>query len=159
MGPVDALVDLSRRSGGHAKVLLHYGRTDRIVEALVRHPACLFMTDAWVEASGAQNPAAYGAFPRLLQLVRDRRLLPLEEAVRKMTGATAERFGLSGRGRLGEGLPADITVFDWENVQDNTSPEDACAAPQGIEYVFVNGKKIIGSGKKEHPLNAGVPLR
>jgi len=158
-GPVDVLIDLSRRSGGQAKVLLHHAGTDRIVEALIRHPAALFMTDAWVEPSGVQNPAAHGAFPRLLQLARDRRLLPLEEVVRKMTGATAERFGLVGRGRLGEGLPADITVFAWDTVQDNTTPEDTSAAPQGIEYVFVNGKKIIGSGKKEHPLNAGVPLR
>jgi N-acyl-D-amino-acid deacylase len=159
MGAVDTLIDLARRSGGHAKVLLHYGRSDRIVEALVRHPAGLFMTDAWVEPAGVQNPAAYGAFPRLLQLIRDRRLLPIEEAVRKMTGATAERFGLTGRGRLGEGLPADITVFDWENVRDNTSAEEPSALPDGIEYVFLNGKKIIGSAKKEHPLNAGVPLR
>jgi N-acyl-D-amino-acid deacylase len=76
-----------------------------------------------------------------------------------MTGAAAERFGLSGRGRLAEGLPADITVFDWDNIRDNTTPTDTSAAPQGVEYVFVNGKKIIGSAKKEHPLNAGVPLR
>jgi N-acyl-D-amino-acid deacylase len=76
-----------------------------------------------------------------------------------MTGATAERFGLTGRGRLAAGLPADITVFDWENMRDNTISAEATAPPQGIEYVFVNGKKIIGSSKKEHPLNAGVPLR
>jgi N-acyl-D-amino-acid deacylase len=159
MGPADALIDLSRRSGGQAKVLLHHGSPDKIVEALMRHPAALFMTDAWVELSGVQNPAAYGAFPRLLQLARDRGLLPLEEAVRKMTGAAAERFGLSGRGRLAVGQPADITVFDWDTIRDNTTPDDTSAAPQGIEYVFVNGKKIIGSAKKEHPLNAGVPLR
>ncbi|MGA2641236.1 MAG: amidohydrolase family protein [Spirochaetia bacterium] len=159
MSPVDALIDISRRSGGHAKVLLHHGSTDKIVEALMRHPAALFMTDAWVEPSGVQNPAAFGAFPRLLQLARDRRLLPLEEAVRKMTGAAAERFGLSGRGQLAEGLPADVTVFDWDNIRDNTTSTETTAAPQGVEYVFVNGKKIIGSAKKEHPLNAGVPLR
>ncbi len=159
MSPVDVLVDIARRSAGQAKVLLHNGSTDRIVETLVRHPASLFMTDAWVERAGVQNPAAYGAFPRLLQVSRDKRLLPLEEAVRKMTGATAERFGLTGRGRLAEGGPADITVFDWENVRDNTTAPDTSAAPHGIEYVFVNGKKIIGSGKKENPLNAGVPLR
>ncbi len=159
MSPVDVLIDIARRSAGQAKVFLHNGSTDRIVETLVRHPSSLFMTDAWIERAGVQNPAAYGAFPRLLQICRDRKLLPLEEAVRKMTGATAERFGLTGRGRLAEGSPADITVFDWENVRDNTSPTDTAAAPHGIEYVFVNGKKIIGSGKKENPLNAGVPLR
>jgi N-acyl-D-amino-acid deacylase len=159
MSPVDALIDIARRSGGHARVLLHHAGSDRIVDALMRHPAALFMTDAWIEHSGVQNPAARGAFPRLLQIARDRRVLPLEEAVRKMTGATAERFGLAGRGSLAEGLPADITVFDGENIGDNTTPSDTGAAPRGIEYVFVNGKKIIGSAKKQHPLNAGVPLR
>jgi N-acyl-D-amino-acid deacylase len=159
MGTVDALIDISRRSGGQARIILHHRGADRIVEALSRHPAALFMTDARVEPAGVQNPSAYGAFPRFLQTARDRRLMSLEEVVRKMTGAAAARFGLSGRGQLAEGLPADITVFDWENVRDNTTPSEAAAAPSGIDYVFVNGRKIIGSGKKEHPLNAGVPLR
>ena len=75
-----------------------------------------------------------------------------------MTGATAERFGLSDRGLLEEGLPADITVFDGENVRDNTTVSETNVAPTGIDYVFVNGKKIIGSGEEENPLNAGVPL-
>jgi N-acyl-D-amino-acid deacylase len=158
MNPVEALMDISRRSRGRARVLCHRYSNDRIVEALMRHPAALFMTDAWVERTGVQNPSAYGAFPRLLQIARERRLLPLEEAVRKMTGATAERFGLAGRGLLKEGFPADITVFDWENVRDNTTTSETSMAPSGIEYVFVNGQKIIGAGRKEHPLNAGVPL-
>ena len=158
MNPIDTLIDISRRSGGQAKVLCHRYSNGKIMESLVKHPASLFMTDAWVERTGVQNPAAYGAFPRLLQLVRDRQLIPLEDAVRKMTGATAERFGLTDRGRLAQGQPADITVFDWENVRDNTTTTETSAAPTGIDYVFVNGKKIIASGRRENPLNAGVPL-
>jgi N-acyl-D-amino-acid deacylase len=158
MSPIDALIDISRRSGGQAKVLCHRYSNAKIIESLMRHPASLFMTDAWVERTGAQNPAAYGAFPRLLQLVRERQLMPLEDAVRKMTGATAERFGLADRGLLAQGRPADITVFDAENVRDNTTTTETSAAPTGIDYVFVNGKKIIASGRRESPLNAGVPL-
>ncbi|HUJ76497.1 MAG TPA: amidohydrolase family protein, partial [bacterium] len=94
MSPVDMLIDISRRSAGQAKVLCHRYSNERIVEALVRHHASLFMTDAWVERTGVQNPAAYGAFPRLLQMTRERRILPLEDTVRRMTGATAERFSL-----------------------------------------------------------------
>ena len=179
MSPLDALIDISRRSSGQARILVHHCGTDRTLEALMRHPASIFMTDAWVERFGVQNPAAFGSFPRLLRLARERKALTLEDVVRKMTGATAERFGLSGRGRLAEGLPADITVFDWEEVSESApgpggapekknGPADraagrasarAPASPVGIDYVFVNGKKIIGSGKKENPLNAGVPLR
>ncbi len=158
MGPIDALIDISRRSAGQAKVLLHRYSNDRIVESLIRHPASLFMTDAWVERFGIQNPAAFGAFPRILQMARERRLLPLEDAVRKMTGATAERFGLDGRGVLREGGAADIVVFDAEGIADTTTPADTSGAPLGVDYVFVNGKKIIGSGKKENPLNAGMPV-
>ena len=176
MTPVDALIDISRRSAGQARVLLHRCGTDRTSELFMRHPASIFMTDAWVERFGPQNPAAYGAFPRLLRLARERKAPRLEEAVRKMTGAVAERFGLYGRGRLAEGVPADVTVFDWDEVTEGRAPEHPAgsasaghagsstaastpAAPQGVHYVFVNGKKIIGSGKKENPLNAGVPLR
>jgi N-acyl-D-amino-acid deacylase len=158
MSPVDMLIEIARRSGGQAKVLCHRYSNPAIVEALVRHPASLFMTDAWVERFGVQNPAAYGAFPRLLQMQRERKVLPLEDMVRKMTGATAERFSLEGRGALKEGAAADITVFDPETVADTTTPADTGSAPVGIDYVFVNGKKIIGSGKKENPLNAGIPL-
>jgi N-acyl-D-aspartate/D-glutamate deacylase len=136
MSPVDALIDISRRSGGQAKVLCHRYSNEKIVETLIRHPASLFMTDAWVERTGVQNPSAYSAFPRLLQIARERRLLPLEDAVRKMTGATAERFGLSDRGHLKEGAPADITVFDGENIRDNSTTTETDAAPTGIDYVI-----------------------
>ena len=158
LSPIESLIDIARRSGGRAMVLCHRYGTNRIAESLMRHPACLFMTDAWVERHGVQNPAAFGAFPRILQMARDRRLLPLEDAVRKMTGAAAERFSLPGRGFLKEGCAADITVFDWDKVQDNTTSGETDAAPAGIDYVFVNGRKIIGSGKKENPLNAGMPV-
>jgi N-acyl-D-amino-acid deacylase len=158
MSPIDALIDISRRSGGQAKVLCYRYSNAKIIESLMRHPASLFMTDAWVERTGVQNPAAYGAFPRLLQLVRERQLMPIEDAIRKMTGATAKRFGLADRGLLAQGQPADITVFDAENVRDNTTTTETSAAPTGIDYVFVNGKKIIASGRRESPLNAGVPL-
>jgi N-acyl-D-amino-acid deacylase len=156
--PFDALIDIARRSNGRARVLCHRYNTGPILESRMRHPACLFATDAWVERHGVQNPSAYGAFPRILQLARDHRLLRLEETIRKMTGATAERFGLPELGILKEGHAADITVFDWTSVSDNTTTEETDAAPTGIDYVFVNGKKIIGSGKKENPLKAGMPI-
>jgi N-acyl-D-amino-acid deacylase len=158
MGPIDALIDISRRSAGQAKVLLHRYSNDRIIETLIRHPACLFMTDAWVERFGVQNPAAYGAFPRILQIAHEKRLLSLQDTIHRMTGATAERFRLPGRGVLREGNAADIVVFDGETIADTTTPADTSGAPIGVDYVFVNGRKIIGSGKKENPLNAGVPL-
>jgi N-acyl-D-amino-acid deacylase len=159
LSPEDAFLEISRRSEGRARILCHKCSTEGIVEALMRHPAALFMTDSWVERAGTQNPGAFGAFPRFLQKAREKRLLSLEETIRKMTGAAAERFGIADRGFLREKLAADITVFDWESVADNTTPQATDAAPSGIHYVFVNGRKMIGSGRRENPLSAGIPLR
>jgi N-acyl-D-amino-acid deacylase len=118
----------------------------------VRHPASLL-------AAGSPGAGSPGAFPRFLQLAREKRLLPLEEAVRKTSAAAAERFGIGGRGLLKEKLAADIVVFDWDSVADNTTAERPAAAPAGIEYVFINGRKIMSGGRREGPLTAGVPLR
>ncbi len=154
----DALIDIARESGGRAGVLCHRYSNEAIVETLIRHPLSLFMTDAWVEPFGARNPSAYGAFPRFLALAREKRLLSLEETVHKMTGAAAERFGLAGRGTLTEGAAADVTVFDPETIGDGDSGKSAAPQPVGIEYVFINGKKVLSGGKKDPPLDSGVPL-
>jgi N-acyl-D-amino-acid deacylase len=156
--PEEALIEIARKSGGCAGILCHRYSTEDIVESLMRHPACLFMTDAWVEPSGPQNPSAYGAFPRFLKVAREKKNIPLEEAVRKMTGAAADRFGITDRGILAEGKAADITVFDWEKIEDNNSETEAGNAPAGIEHVFVNGRMVIGGAKNETLPDAGVPL-
>ncbi len=159
LSPPDALIELARRSAGRARMLYQKTSNDRILAELIRHRACLFMTGASVERVGAENPAAFGGLVRVLELARTQKLLPLEEAVRRMTGATAERFDIRDRGILKEGLAADIVVLDWENIRDNSAAVEGNRTPDGIDYVFVNGKKIIGAGKKESPLNAGLPLR
>jgi N-acyl-D-amino-acid deacylase len=159
MRPEEALIDIARKSGGRAGVLCNRYSNERIVETLIRHPASLFMTDAWVEPSGVQNPSAFGSFPRFLRIVREKRLIPLEEAVHKMTGAAAERYHITDRGILAEGKAADVTLFDWEQVREADPPAAEGGAPYGIDYVFVNGRKIMSGGKKESVLNSGIPLR
>ena len=114
------------------------------------------MTDAVVSAEGVQNPASFGAFPLLLQYSRDRNLLSLEEAVYKMTGATAKRFNIRDRGVLKPGLAADITVFDGENIKDNNTVEKTDQAPTGIEAVFINGRQVVANGAVDSSANAGV---
>lgn len=159
LSPSDALIEIARRSAGRARLLCQRMGSDKLLAELIRHPACLFMTGAAAERAGCENPAAFGGFARVLEIAREQKLLPVQEAVRRMTGATAERFGITDRGLLREGLAADIVVFDWANVRDNSDAHDGNRIPDGIEYVFVNGRKIVGAGKKTGPLNAGVPLR
>jgi N-acyl-D-amino-acid deacylase len=104
------------------------------------------MTDAKATPEGVQNPAAFGNFPLFLQCARNYRLISLEEAVHKMTGATAERFQIKDRGILKKGYAADITVFDWNTVTDNNTAQATSNAPTGIEAVFINGQQVLGNG-------------
>jgi N-acyl-D-aspartate/D-glutamate deacylase len=126
-----------------------------IIDALIAHPACLFMTDSVVSMQGIQNPASFGAFPLLLQYSRDRNLIPLEGAVRKMTGASAERLGVKDRGVLKKGLAADITVFDREQIKDNNTVTETDQEPEGIEAVFINGIQVKKDGLVEAAALAG----
>jgi N-acyl-D-amino-acid deacylase len=148
--------DIAKRSNGVARVLNHRYSNEQIVEELMKHPRSLFMTDASVEETGVQNPACFGCFPRFLEWSRDKKLLTLEEAVRKMTGATAERFSVVDRGLLRKGAPADITVFDWNTVKDNNTVSETSNAPTGIEYVFINGKRVLKGGVVDPAVKAGV---
>lgn len=156
MEPARVILGLSEKTNGRARVLNHNYSNMEVIDALIRHPECLFMTDAVVSAEGVQNPASFGAFPLLLQYARDRRLLSLEQAVYKMTGATAKRFNLRDRGVLKEKLAADITVFDWENLRDNNTLKITDQEPTGIDAVFINGRQVKSNGKVDASASAGV---
>lgn len=134
------VVEMSRRAG---RVNMYRYYNDEIIEKLMRHSASLFMTDAWIEEKGVQNAAAYSCFPKFLQWSREKKTLPLEETVRKMSGATADRFGIPNRGYLRRGYAADITVFDPQAVAcHGDEPE----RPDGICLVFVGGVHVVTGG-------------
>jgi N-acyl-D-amino-acid deacylase len=94
------------------------------------------------------HPRLWGAFPRILgHYSRDLGLFGLEEAVRRMTGLSASRFGLAGRGLLAAGAYADITVFDPQTVIDRATFEAPTTPAAGIEHVFVNGRPVWTEGR------------
>jgi N-acyl-D-amino-acid deacylase len=94
------------------------------------------------------HPRLWGTFPRVLgHYCRDLGLFELEEAVRRMTGLPAARFGLSGRGKVAAGAYADITVFDPATVIDRATFEKPITPAAGIEHVFVNGRPVWAEGK------------
>ena len=154
----DNFVDFAQKTNGKARVLNHRYSNPEIVKELMRHPASLYMTDATIFSKGAQNPAAYGNFPKFLEFAREYRLLTLEEAVRKMTGASADRFRIKNRGLLKKGYAADITVFDLQEIKNNNTPQNAVKAPTGIDAVFVNGRQIVANGKADIPVLPGAVL-
>ncbi len=100
------------------------------------------------------HPRLWGTFPRVLgHYCRELGLFGLEEAVRKMTGLPAARFGLAGRGRIAAGGYADIAVFDPATVVDRATFEEPTIPAAGIAHVFVNGRPVWAEGKPtgEHP--------
>ena len=93
---------------------------------------------------GKPHPRWYGTFPRILgKYVRQEKVLPLEEAVRKMTSLNATKLGISDRGTLKQGMKADVTVFDPQRVIDKATFEDPHQYSEGIEYVVVNGVPVL----------------
>lgn len=138
----NTLLDLLVQSNGQTRMLFHTYYGPGLVERLMAHKACLYATDAWPELSGRQNPAAFGSYPRFLQIARDTGCVSLEEAVYKMTGFPASRFGLDRVGLLRPGGSADLVLFDPDRVGDNTSSEDQSASPSGIEQVYSAGMRV-----------------
>jgi N-acyl-D-amino-acid deacylase len=94
------------------------------------------------------HPRAYGNFVRVIsEYVKKRRVLTLEDAVRKMSGWPSQRMGLGDRGLIREGMRADIIVFDLDKLKDTATYEQPIAAPIGIDDVIVNGVPAIEAGK------------
>ena len=93
------------------------------------------------------HPRLTGTFPRVLgRYVREKNVLSLEEAVRKMTSLPAEVFGFKKKGIIKEGFDADLCLFDKNTIRDRGTLENFNIKPSGIEYVFVNGKIAFQNG-------------
>jgi N-acyl-D-amino-acid deacylase len=136
MKPIDAYLKLVDLSDGKGGMMLGKYYNDDIITRLMKDDLSIYMTDAWYEASGTQNGGAYQAFP--LFLMKTKTLgIPLEETIHKMTGATVDRFHIPNRGYIREGYAADITIFNYDEININQGKPDE--TPEGIRYVIVNG--------------------
>ncbi len=93
------------------------------------------------------HPRLWGTFPRVLKrYVREQQVLSLENAVHRMTGLSAERFGLCARGQITVGYFADLTVFDPDTIADSATFEEPIRPATGIRYVLVNGEIALEQG-------------
>jgi len=150
--PVDALCDLLIAE--HATPMaIYFSMSEADVEAAMKQPWVGIGSDgAAVNPSmafmGRPHPRFYGTFPRVLGVyVRERHVLTLPDAIRKMTSLSAEITGLTDRGLLRPGMAADITTFDPATVRDEATFEDPAQYPRGIPYVIVNGVVVIDQGR------------
>jgi len=113
----------------------------------LQHPVAMVGTDG-VLIGDKPAPRSYGSFPRILgEFVREERAISLESAVQRMTGMAADRLGLRERGRLVDGLAADIVVFDPATVRSLATYDAPRRYPAGIPYVLVNGTPVIDGGE------------
>ena len=109
----------------------------------IRHPVGMIGTDATFVGE-KPSPRSYGSFPRVLgQFVREEALLSVEEAVRSMTSAAADRLGIRDRGLVRDGLVADLVVFDPVRVRSNATYDEPRRFPDGIEWVLVGGYIVV----------------
>jgi N-acyl-D-aspartate/D-glutamate deacylase len=146
---IDLLVADSLRTSA-----IYFSMSEDDLELALRQPWVMIGGDAGIRAldgplsTDRPHPRAFGTFPRILcRYSRERGLFSLEEAVRRMTSLPAARAGLVERGRLAEGLLADVVVFDAETVCDRATFEDPKRLAVGIEHVLVNGVPVLRDGE------------
>lgn len=119
----------------------------RTLDRTARHPRMMVASDGIYDAPHP-HPRSYGCFAQYLgHFSREKGLVTYEEAVYKMSGFPAERYGLKDRGRLAEGYPADLVVFDPETVSDRSTFQSPLQPAVGVEWVFVNGETVIAEGE------------
>ncbi len=115
------------------------------IERLMAWPFINFCTDGGLDGT---HPRGFGSFPRVLgRYVRERQVLSLEEAIRKMTAQAASNVGIAERGRIEPGAFADLVLFDPETVLDRATTDDPHATAVGIEMVWVNGRIVYEDGR------------
>ncbi|HSA54429.1 MAG TPA: amidohydrolase family protein [Gemmatimonadaceae bacterium] len=150
----DAAWDLVLAGSGRVMAIYHM-MSEADVETALRFPWTSIGSDAGAALNAAQgddlglpHPRAYGNHVRVIsRYVRDRRVIALEEAVRKMTSWPATRMRLPNRGSIKEGNWADVTIFNLEQLNDRATYEAPTQFPTGIEYVLVNGAITIDRGR------------
>ena len=150
--PVDLLMDIVIADKGHTgKISFTMSEDD--VRAALRHPLVSICTDAGASAADGifatrrNHPRGWGTTARILgRYVREEKLLPLEEAVRKMTSLPASRMKLADRGLVKPGYFADLVAFDPDTVIDRSTYANPWQYSAGIPYVAVNGELVVDGG-------------
>lgn len=122
---------------------------EKDLENIIKHPATMIASDGEIPIFGKEvpHPRSYGTFSRVLSVyVRERNVLSLEDAVRKMSSFPAQRLGLLDRGVLRPGMKADIAIFDPARVRDKATFEKPHQYAEGVSLVIVNGQIILERG-------------
>ncbi len=148
---VDALIDLIVSEEGDPSTI-YFMMSEENVALQLAQPWMKFGTDAGgadpTRSGALTHPRAYGTFPRILgRYVREQRIMPLEEAIRKMTSAVANRLSIRDRGLLREGYFADLVVFNPATIGDVATYAQPHQVSLGVRWVLVNGAVVVREGE------------
>lgn len=151
--PAETAIDLVLEDDSRVDVS-YFMMSDDNVRRKVAQPWMSFGSDASAPAAEGvflqsnPHPRAYGTFARVLgKYSRDEGVIPLREAIRRMTSFPAANIGILGRGRLAQDYYADVVVFDPDTIEDHATFEEPHQYATGVEHVFVNGEQVIEDGE------------
>jgi N-acyl-D-aspartate/D-glutamate deacylase len=153
----ETILDMIDKGG--AQMVYHSMHEDD-VKYIMKYPFCMTGADAGVPVpgKGMPHPRGYGSNARVLgKYVRDEKVIPLEEAIRRMTSLAAQKFQLKDRGLVKECMMADIVIFDENEVNDRATFEQPHQFSVGFHYVLVNGQLVVKDGKHTGA-RSGMPL-
>ena len=149
---VDSVIDLLADEGQRISTI-YFKMSEENVKLQLQQPWNKVSTDAggldpaWAKEHGPVHPRAYGTYPRVLgKYVREEKVITLEDAIRKMTSAVADRLSLRDRGALRTGSYADVVIFDPETIGDRATFADPHQLSVGVRDVWVNGKRVVKDG-------------
>jgi N-acyl-D-amino-acid deacylase len=155
---IELLLDIESRGGGSG---IFHGMNEDDLTTFLKHPLTMIASDGGPRKLGEDipHPRSYGNNARILgRYVRERKVLSLEEAIRRMTSLPAQTFGLKDRGQLMPGTYADIVLFDPAKITDPSTFDDPHHYAQGFSDVLVNGVPVIDDGHLTEA-RPGGPLR
>lgn len=144
---IETIFDMMRQGGAQ---MVYHSMGDKDVERILRYPNTAIASDGGIREFGAgmPHPRSYGTNARVLaEFVRQRNVITLEDAIRRMTSLPARTFGLADRGLVREGMAADLLLFDPEKVQDKATYQKPHQYSEGFDAVLVNGKLAVENGK------------
>ncbi len=148
----DAAMNLLASEGQRISAF-YFAMSEENLRRQLQQPWITISTDAggmdpnWARDAGPYHPRAYGTYSRVLgKYVREEKVIPLEDAVRKMSSALCDRLGLRDRGQLREGFYADVVIFDPKTIRDRATFSDSHQLSVGVRDVWVNGIRVFEDG-------------
>ena len=157
--PFDCAFDLLAEENC-AVSMIDFIAAEEDIEAILRDETTCVISDSTYPTQGLLHPRVYGTYARLFECyVRERKTIPAEKAVQKVTSLPAKRLGLAGKGTVAVGMDADLNVFRLEDLHEAGTYAAPRQCAQGMAYVFVAGQAAISDGKRTQDAGGHVMRR